>query len=140
MICARRKHMIDCFGESGEARLNNRKTGGEAEERAALYLTEKGMRIVERNFRNRQGEIDIIGYYGGYLVFVEVKYRRNHTKGSPEAAVGAAKQRQICKVADYYRYLHHMGPFTPVRYDVLAIDGEEIHWYENAFTHIYTRG
>lgn len=114
--------------------------GTKAEIRAAEYLTKQGMRIIERNFRNKQGEIDIIGYHKNYLVFVEVKSRTNTLKGSPEAAVGIAKQRQICKVGDYYRFLHHLSSVTPIRYDVIAIQGENINWYQNAFSHIYTRG
>ena len=61
------------------------------------------MRVVERNFRNRFGEIDIIGYDGEYLVFFEVTYRRDWSKGSPAAAVAAGKCHTICKVADDYR-------------------------------------
>ena len=119
--------------------MNTRKIGTDKEELAAEYLTDRGMRIVERNFRGRQGEIDIIGYHDGYLVFVEVKYRKDTARGTALEAVGIRKQRQICKTADYYRYLHHCGENTSVRYDVLAIQGEEIFWVQNAFPHIYTR-
>ena len=76
---------------------NKRKMGAQAEKLAEEYLTAAGMKIVARNFRNRQGEIDIIGYHEGYLVFVEVKYRASLKKGNPEEAVGTAKQRVICK-------------------------------------------
>lgn len=121
-------------------KLNTRQKGTEKEQLAADYLKTNGMRIVERNFRGRQGEIDIIGYHEDYLVFVEVKYRKGNSKGSAEAAVDLRKQKQICKVADYYRYLHQLGMNTKVRYDVLAIQGEEIRWIRNAFPHIYVRG
>lgn len=120
--------------------MNTRQKGTEKEQLAADYLKTNGMRIVERNFRGRQGEIDIIGYHEDYLVFVEVKYRKGNSKGSAEAAVDLRKQKQICKVADYYRYLHQLGMNTKVRYDVLAIQGEEIRWIRNAFPHIYVRG
>lgn len=120
--------------------MNTRKIGTDKEELAAEYLAGRGMRIMERNFRGRQGEIDIIGYHDGYLVFVEVKYRKNTVRGTALEAVDVRKQRQICKTADYYRYLHHCGEVTAVRYDVLAIQGEEICWVQNAFPHIYTRG
>lgn len=119
--------------------MNKRKTGAEKEEQAAVYLTEQGIRIVERNYRNRQGEIDIIGYDDKYLVFVEVKYRNTFDKGSALSAVTVHKQMQICKVADYYRYQHRLGENTPVRYDVVAIQGEEITWIKNAFPHIYIK-
>jgi len=120
--------------------LNKRKVGADKEELVAAYLEEKGMKIVERNFRNRQGEIDLIGYHDGYLVFVEVKYRSNERNGYAVEAVDYRKQRQICKVADYYRYMHKLGNHTMIRYDVVAVQGEEIIWIPNAFPHIYTRG
>lgn len=120
--------------------MNKRKTGADKEQIAAAYLEEHGMKIVERNFRNRQGEIDIIGYHEKYLVFVEVKYRSSASKGNALDAVDYRKMRQICKVADYYRYLHKLGMNTMIRYDVIAIQGEEIQWIKNAFPHIYVRG
>ena len=104
---------------------------------AVDYLSEKGMEILERNFRCRQGEVDIIGRHEGYLVFVEVKYRKNVKYGVATEAVTATKQRRICRVADYYRYLHHCGDNVAVRYDVLAIQGVEIEWVKNAFSHVY---
>ncbi len=119
--------------------MNQRKVGEEKEQAAAAYLEKCGMRILERNFRCRQGEIDIIGYHEGYLVFVEVKYRKNTSAGTAYDAVGIAKQRKICRVADYYRTLHYLGDQTGIRYDVLAIQGENMEWIQNAFPHIYTR-
>ena len=110
------------------------------EQKAAEYLEARGMKIKERNFRNRQGEIDIIGYHDGYLVFVEVQYSSGNGKGYAAEAVDYRKQRQICKVADYYRYIHRLGENIAVRYDVIAVQGEEIEWLQNAFPHIYMRG
>lgn len=122
-----------------EADKNKRQLGADKEQLAAEYLTAQGMDILERNFRNRQGEIDIIGRHGQYLVFVEVKFRSGTDMGMAVEAVGIRKQRQICKVADYYRMIHHLGDNTAVRYDVLAIQGEDIAWIQNAFPHIYRR-
>ena len=116
--------------------MNKRKTGTVWELRARTYLSEKGVRIVEKNFRNRHGEIDLIGYHEGYLVFFEVKYRKNNCKGTPEEAVGFAKQKQICQVASFYRYVHKVSWDMPIRYDVIAIEGDEIRWHQNAFAHI----
>lgn len=122
-----------------EADKNKRQLGADKEQLAAEYLTARGMDILERNFRNRQGEIDIIGRHGQYLVFVEVKFRSGTDMGMAVEAVGIRKQRQICKVADYYRMIHHLGDNTAVRYDVLAIQGEDVQWIQNAFPHIYRR-
>ena len=119
--------------------MNTRQTGNVYEQMAADYLEKQGMRILERNFRRgRNGEIDIIGRDGKYLVFVEVKYSSGDEKGNAAEAVTTAKQRTICRVADYYRYLHHYGEDTWVRYDVVAIQGEALHWIPNAFPHHYS--
>lgn len=115
--------------------MNKREVGKAYEERAEEYLKEQGFRILERNFRVRQGEIDLIGYHKGALVFVEVKYRKDKRKGLPEEAVTAAKQRQISKIAKFYLMLHPVAGRMSCRYDVVAICGEEITWYENAFMH-----
>ncbi len=120
--------------------MNKRKGGSNRERLAAQYLTEKGMRILEANFRCRQGEIDLIGRHQGYLVFVEVKYRSAAEKGYALEAVDHRKQRRICRVADYYRYARGLGDETGVRYDVVGIQGSEIQWIQNAFPHIYARG
>ena len=117
--------------------MNTRKKGAAYEQTAIEYLQGRGVVILEHNYRNRRGEIDIIGRDGEYTVFCEVKYRRDDAKGDPAEAVNYGKQRTICRVADYYRMIHHMGDLTPVRYDVIAICGAEITWYQNAFEHIY---
>lgn len=119
--------------------MNKRKTGSAWEERAVEFLTNEGMLIKDRNYRNRQGEIDVIGIHHGFLVFVEVKYRRNKAAGYASEAVDYRKMKQICKVADYYRVVHQISDATPVRYDVVAIQGDELEWIQNAFPHIYLR-
>ncbi|MBO4981969.1 MAG: YraN family protein [Lachnospiraceae bacterium] len=116
--------------------MNRRQLGTDKEKLAAEYLEAQGMIILERNFRGRRGEIDLVGREGNYLVFVEVKYRSNTRMGAAMEAVDYRKQRQICRVADYYRYLHRLGSSTMIRYDVVAIQGEEIRWVRNAFPHM----
>ena len=118
--------------------MNTREKGTEYEHIAANYLQNHGVIISECNYRSRQGEIDIIGKDGEYTVFFEVKYRKNGANGQPAEAVNYRKQRKICKVADHYRMIHQIGEFSPVRYDIVAICGTEITWYQNAFAHSYT--
>lgn len=113
--------------------MNNRRVGAQKEEEVCAHLLSEGVNILERNFRCRQGEIDVIGYDGEYLVFFEVKYRKTPNKGNAAQAVGTAKQRKICRVADYYRFLHHCAEDTPVRFDVIAVDGKQLSWIQNAF-------
>lgn len=116
--------------------MNTREIGNNGEEIACQYLTQSGVKIKERNFRCRQGEIDVIGYDEGYLVFFEVKYRKNSSKGSAVEAVDYRKQKRICKVADYYRMIHRLDDNTAIRFDVVAIDAEEIRWFKNSFDYV----
>ena len=118
--------------------MNKRKVGADKESIAAAYLQENGCQIIKQNFRCRQGEIDLIARHKEYLVFAEVKYRKDSAMGSPEEAVGLRKQKTICRVADFYRACFGIGDHTPVRYDVIAICGEEITWIQNAFMHHYS--
>ena len=115
--------------------MDRRGTGTRWERWASEYLQGQGMRVVESNFRCRQGEVDLIGRHQGYLVFVEVKYRSSSRKGHALEAVDCRKQRRICRTADFYRFLHGIGDDMPVRYDVLAVQDGEAHWVRNAFPH-----
>ncbi|MCQ2518645.1 MAG: YraN family protein [Lachnospiraceae bacterium] len=113
--------------------MNKRETGTEYEEIAAKFLSKNGVKIIERNFRCRIGEIDLIGYDGKYLVFFEVKYRAGTGKGYPLEAVTKGKRNTIKRVSDYYRMIHHVSEFDPVRFDVVSILGDDINWIKNAF-------
>lgn len=113
--------------------MNTRATGARKEEAACKYLEKQGVQIKERNFRCRQGEIDVIGYDGNYLVAFEVKYRKDVSMGSAAEAVGYGKQRKICSVFDYYRMIHRCPGNQPVRFDIIAMDGDHIRWIKNAF-------
>lgn len=85
-----------------EKRGNNRSRGRQGEEMAADYLAQKGLRIVARNYRYDQGEVDLVCEDGGELVFVEVKTRTSTMFGEPEEAVTESKQEQLRKVAEGY--------------------------------------
>lgn len=108
--------------------------GREGEQIAADYLIKENCRILEKNFRCRFGEIDIIAKEGQTLVVVEVKYRQDKHKGSPAEAVDWRKQRKICRTFDYYRMLHRLDEYTPVRFDVMEVyPPRNCHWIKNAF-------
>ena len=82
----------------GLSGVNLRKTGSEMEDIAAEYLSARGVRILERNYRTREAEIDIIGAEGGTILFVEVKARGSGQKsGTASEAVGTAKQKRVCR-------------------------------------------
>lgn len=112
---------------------NKRQTGTAYEIKAEEYLIEKGYRILERNFQNRSGEIDIIAKDGEYFCFIEVKYRTTNDFGSPFEAVDIRKQKQIRKVAAYYLMKQKLSEWTPCRFDVIGFVGEEMTHIENAF-------
>ncbi len=120
--------------------MNKRQKGKEYEEQAARYLAERGFVLLERNFRSRQGEVDLIGFHEDCLVFVEVKYRSSASSGRPEEAVGFQKQERICMASDYYRLTHPKESRRQIRYDVVAICKEEICWHQNAFPYTFKRG
>ncbi len=113
--------------------VNLREMGSEYEEKAACFLEERGYQILTRNYRCRLGEIDLIALHNGYLVFVEVKYRKTAEYGMPVEAVGYKKQRIISKVAQNYISMQRFESTRPIRFDVVAVLGEEITVYENAF-------
>ena len=116
--------------------MNTREKGAQKEQQVCAYLLSEGVEILERNFRAGQGEIDVMGRDGSYLVFFEVKYRAGAGRGSAAEAVGSAKQRKICQVADYYRLRHQCSEDTPIRFDVVAIDGERLRWIKNAYDYV----
>lgn len=95
--------------------------GKRGEELAAFYLQSQGYQILERNFRKRYGEIDIIAQEKNTLVFVEVKTRWSKKFGLPEEAVTPWKLKSVIKTAQYYKMLHPELP-EAMRIDVVAVD------------------
>ncbi len=113
--------------------MNKRKTGTEYEEQAARWLESRGYQILERNFYCRQGEIDLVAEENGYLVFIEVKYRRDGHAGHPAEAVHPYKQKKIVQTAVYYCYKHQIPQTRPCRFDVVCILGDDVELIKNAF-------
>ncbi len=118
--------------EKGNHHPDRRHIGSRYENMAAEYLKRQGVTILEQNYHGRQGEIDLIGKDGDYLVFIEVKYRRTVSHGAPAEAVTSCKQRRIRMTAQYYLYSRRYGS-VPCRFDVVCILGGEIQWIRNAF-------
>jgi putative endonuclease len=106
--------------------------GAQGEQTAHDFLLAKGYRCLERNFRLRGGEIDLIMEDGEYLVFVEVKRRRSLDYGAPEEAVTALKIRRMTKTAVTYITRHRLTE-RMVRFDVVTMDASGLHHYPNAF-------
>lgn len=106
--------------------------GAGKEQLARYYLEQSGLRLVEHNYRCRQGEIDLVMRDGNCLAFVEVRYRKSAGFGSPAETVTRNKQRRIILAARHYLQRHP----TPLdcRFDVIAIIGTgRIEWLKNAF-------
>jgi putative endonuclease len=94
--------------------------GDRGEDIAAKYLQQQGYRIVQRNYRSRYGEVDIICAQHGILVFVEVKTRTSNAFGSPEESITPTKQAHIRKVALIYLDSYPQA-FREIRFDVIGI-------------------
>lgn len=111
-------------------------TGRWAEEQAAHYLEEQGLRLVTRNFRCRLGEIDLIMTDGAVLVFVEVRFRRSDRYGAGFESVTRAKQRKLIAAAGAYLG-RHGGAGLPCRFDVISVSKRHYRpdflWLKNAF-------
>ena len=101
---------------------------------AARYLKKHGHKIVEKNYREKCGEIDIISFDGQVLVFTEVKQRKNADFGRPEEFVTNKKRSRIRKTAQLYMMRNRYKGVA--RFDVVEVLGEEkaeIRHIENAF-------
>jgi len=109
--------------------------GDAAEDLALQYLQERGLRLVERNYRTTGrggGEIDLVMREAdGTLVFVEVRARAETSHGGAGASIGAFKQRRIVFAAR--RYLLRWPSPPPCRFDVMLQEGGKLHWLRAAF-------
>lgn len=118
--------------------FNSQTIGSMGEEKAADYLLKKGYRILERNYRCRAGEIDIVANQSEYIVFVEVKSRMAGAENiSPLISMTRAKQKRILKLGEFYLYHRRISGFQP-RFDVIGITFRdasrfELEHIENAF-------
>ena len=100
--------------------LHKKELGAKGEEIAVRYLKSRGYRILERNYRIKLGEIDIIAEQGTDLVFIEVKTRSDILFGSPFDSVTVPKQKQLAKVA--LEYISRQNFYNrPARFDVIAV-------------------
>ena len=117
--------------------MEPRAFGLESETLAARFLSQRGYRIVERNYRTRRGEIDLVAYDGHTLVFVEVKTRRSTAFGEPHGAIDRRKQIRMERLA--HQYLHHRRlEDRDCRFDLVFIHVKEgqppvIELMQNAF-------
>jgi putative endonuclease len=112
--------------------------GQRAEQLAAEFLAAQGLTILERNYRRRLGELDIIARSPGVLVIAEVRTRTRRTYGGAAASVDRAKQRRIIRAAAQLLQQRRDLARLPVRFDVLVVLGPDspspqIEWIRHAF-------
>lgn len=127
--------MVSVEGRKG---TTTKAIGDAAETRALAWLQVRGLTLVQRNYRiargphARGGEVDLIlRDRDGTLVFVEVRARRSADSGGAAASIGAAKQRSIVFAAQHF--VARLAAPPPCRFDVIAIDGNDVAWLKGAF-------
>lgn len=115
--------------------MDARQRGMDAEELAWQHLKAHGARLLQRNFRSRRGEIDLVVQDRDSVVFVEVRYRTNPNYGSGEESVDLRKQSRLVACAQHYLQANPDAGHMPCRFDVIAINGSDgsLAWIRNAF-------
>jgi putative endonuclease len=113
--------------------------GRRGEDAALRHLESAGLRLLERNYRCRGGEIDLVMQEGAILVLVEVRLRTSGEFGGAAASVGARKQRRFALAAKHLMLTRPRYRRMPARFDVVAIESgapggvAEIRWIRDAF-------
>lgn len=111
-------------------RLSPRQAQGRDWENNALdYLKRHRLKLVERNFSCKGGEIDLVMRDGATLVFVEVRQRTGSGQGGAAASITPAKIRRLVHAAQ--TFLLRLPITPPCRFDVIAVDGDRIEWLRN---------
>lgn len=117
--------------------MNSRESGAKWEKTAETFLLDRGLKLLERNFSSRFGEIDLVMEDGETLVFVEVKYRKLERHGSAAEAVTIHKQNRISRTAGWYLVKNPQRANQFCRFDVISIarsnEEQRINWIEGAF-------
>lgn len=106
--------------------------GKQGEQLAVEFLKSEGYKILDTNYRNAMGELDIIARKDQLLVIIEVKRRKTIAHGFPREAVSYHKQKQIARLTQWYIQQHKLHNMQ-VRFDVIEIIGEDIHHIKDAF-------
>ena len=120
-------------------RRDTRTVGLEAEQFACRYLQDRGLAPVERNFRCRHGEIDLIMLDNDCLVFVEVRYRSRGAFANAAATVDLCKQDKLVRTAEMFLATRPRYSCHAARFDVVGVDGREkgdraVEWIRDAFS------
>lgn len=106
-------------------------TGARAESLAAAFLQAKGLTVLERNFRAKVGEIDLVARDGDEVAFVEVRARRSRDFGGAAASIDLAKRRKLVRAAKVW--LAARGWDGPCRFDAVVVEGGRLEHLPAAF-------
>ncbi len=113
--------------------------GRRAEQQVCTYLQRQGLELLTRNYRCRQGEVDLVMRHADSIVFIEVRYRHRQHYGSAAESVDWHKQQKLIHCASYFLQQHPRLARLPARFDVAAVspgpaeDRPCIHWIQDAF-------
>lgn len=115
--------------------MSRTEAGNEAEDTALAYLKQAGLKLVQRNYRGRGGEIDLVMLDGETLALIEVRYRSSEQFGGAAASVTYRKQRRIINATRHLLLTRQELRRYPARFDVVAISAlrRDVQWIKGAF-------
>lgn len=109
--------------------------GDKGEKIALKYLLKQNLKLIERNFSCRVGEIDLIMQHQDFICFIEVKLRTSKNFGGALQSITLQKRAKIIKTAKFYLSKNNLLDLMPVRFDVVLLEGRDyrLEWIQNAF-------
>jgi putative endonuclease len=114
-----------------------RQKGQHVESQVAVYLQQQGLRLIEKNFTCKQGEIDLIFQAADLLICVEVRYRNNSHFCHPLETIGYAKQKKVIAAAKFFVHCKQWAQALTVRFDIVSVTGPadrlQFEWIPDAF-------
>lgn len=118
----------------GGTRTSRQLAGDAAEAAAARHLEAHGLKLLDRNVRYREGELDLVCRDGQAVVFVEVRLRRHAGFGDGAASVDFAKRQRLVRAAQHYLISHWGSRLPACRFDIVSVDANgTIEWIRDAF-------
>lgn len=114
-----------------------RAAGAAFEQRACRELERAGLKLLDRNYTTRYGELDLVMRHGETVVFVEVRHRVRASHGDAMASITGTKQTRLINTAQLWLAAHPQHAQRTCRFDVVSYDGPadtaQMHWLQSAF-------
>ena len=130
-MCHSPKEFYKKMAVGSEKDFENKRLGKIGESKACAYLKKQGYKIIEQNYKNPFGEVDIIAGKGEVVAFIEVKTRLTDTYGQPSEAVNSTRQKRYINAAKHF-FMGRQIDCT-VRFDIIEVFKGKINHIENAF-------